>query len=86
MSAVELRPPLPPPLSHDGIIFVMPKATGRGLGPEVLSAIAAAISAALPPGDFAVSPDGRLVYQASGAESLWYRSGLLEAMERAQER
>ncbi len=86
MSAVELRPPLPPPLSHDGITFVMPKILSASPPEAVISAIAAALASMLPPGDFAASADGRLVFHASGAESLWYQAGLLQAMERASER
>lgn len=82
MSRVELRPPLPTPLSHEGIRFVMPALAAAKLSEPEVAAIASALTALLPPGDFAVSPSGELVFSSSLTESFWHRAGLLEGIER----
>lgn len=78
---VTLRPPLPPPLSHDGIPFV----TGdncAGISDETLTDIACALTAALPPGDFEVSPSGLLVYAEPEGSSQWRVAGRIESIQR----
>jgi hypothetical protein len=52
VSSVKLRPPLPPPLSHDGIQFVrpLPRAPDH-LTPQEVAAIALALHDALAPAD-----------------------------------
>jgi len=78
-----LRPPLPPPLSHDGIEFVLGRSTSGHLPPEILVQIASAISAALPPGDFEVAPSGHLVFSQDGPSSRWFTAARLESIDRS---
>lgn len=89
MSIPALRPPLPPPLSHDGITFTLDTglACASRVSHHTLVAIAAGLQAILPPGDLTVDHNG-VVVPLSGAvgptsaPSLWYQSGLLAGIER----
>jgi hypothetical protein len=82
MSTLELRPPLPPPLSHDGITFVKGISDdSRPLSAETVSAIAAAINVLLPQGDFVATSDGRLQLLEPQA-SPWLTTARIEAIER----
>ena len=80
---ITLRPPLPTPLSHDGIRFVIGATRAGEVSQEILSRIASTISAALPPGDFTVDSAGNLTFSSSEQSSLWRSSGRLEAIERS---
>lgn len=83
MSTVELRPPLPPPLTHEGVIFVKsPPRRAPALSPNTVVAIATALNQLLPSGDFVVTGDGRLELIESGAHSAWCVAARLEAVER----
>ncbi len=83
MSTVELRPPLPPPLSHEGITFVKsPSRHATALSPNTVVAIATALNQLLPSGDFVVTGDGRLELIESGVPSAWSVAARLEAVER----
>lgn len=77
-----LRPPLPPPLSHEGITFVAGGAPGSEIPDTVLAEIARALGAALPAGDFEVSPSGLLIYAESESPSQWRATGRVESVER----
>ena len=77
-----LRPPLPPPLTHDGITFIPGGATGE-ISPNVLHSIAAALSAALPQGDFDVSTSGNLIFSHGEPSSQWRSAGRLEGIDRS---
>ena len=77
-----LQPPLPPPLSHDGIAFVLSSVGGAEVPAQALSDIALALAAALPAGDFDVSPSGLLVYAETEGRSLWRAAGRIESVER----
>lgn len=77
-----LRPPLPPPLSHDKITFVMGGTNPSEIPENVLAEIAQALSASLPFGDFEVSPSGLLVYAESESPSLWRTTGRAESVRR----
>lgn len=79
----ELRPPLPPPLSHKGIQFVRGASRPGEVSPELLSIIAATLHKALPPGDFSVDGSGNLTFSHNEASSLWRSAGRLEAIERS---
>ena len=83
MSTVELRPPLPPPLSHEGITFVKsPPRHVAALSPNTVVAIATALNQHLPSGDFVVTGDGRLEIIESGVPAAWCVAARLEAVER----
>ncbi len=77
-----LRPPLPPPLSHNGITFVPGDLNSGGVSQEALSDIACALSAALPPGDFEVSPAGLLMFADHDGSSQWRVAGRIESIQR----
>lgn len=77
-----LRPPLPPPLTHDGITFIRGDASGE-ISPEVLNVIASALSAALPPGDFEVSASGHLTFVHGEPPSLWRSACRLAGIDRS---
>ena len=79
----ELRPPLPPPLSHEGIRFVRGASRREEVSSEILSIIATALHKALPVGDFSVDGSGNLTFSHSEASSLWRSAGRLEAIERS---
>jgi hypothetical protein len=97
MSSSPLRPPLPPPRSHDGITFLPhPSLTGeskaepaaRRLPDTTVAAIAAALSELIGAGDFTVSTDGVLVFTEpltteAARGSAWSIAARLEAIERA---
>ncbi len=78
-----LRPPLPPPLSHEGIIFVPGAVRSGELSHETLSLIASALGNALPPGDFTVDASGTLRFTTTESPSLWRSTGRVEAIERS---
>jgi len=78
-----LRPPLPPPLSHEGIIFVPGAVRPGDISQETLLLIASALGNALPPGDFTVDATGTLHYTTTESPSLWRAAGRLEAIERS---
>jgi hypothetical protein len=83
MSTIELRPPLPPPLSHEGITFVKsPPRHATALSPNTVVAIAMALNQLLPSGDFVATGDGRLELQGAGASSAWSVAARLDAVER----
>jgi hypothetical protein len=89
MGSYRLRPPLPEPLTHEGIPFVL-DVSNRGGEPsaETLAAIAASLTVMLPEGDLYVDAQGQLHSRtAAGAirtsVSLWYQSGLLSGIERS---
>lgn len=91
MSTPALRPPLPAPLSHDGIAFALDTgAAGSGrLSDQILVAIASSLQAILPAGDLTVDQNGAVVSLESAASStwsasLWYQSGLLAGIERSR--
>lgn len=78
-----LRPPLPPPLTHEGISFVVDTSRNSGeLSSEEISAVASALSSALPPGDFHLTEDGALLYASSGQLSPWGLTGRIESLRR----
>lgn len=77
-----LRPPLPPPLSHDGITFVVGDSYSSGVSEETLAEIACALTATLPPGDFEVSSGGLLVYAEPEGSSQWRVAGRIESIQR----
>jgi hypothetical protein len=89
MSIPSLRPPLPPPLSHEGIRFVFDRASASdSLTPETIAAIATALNAVLPAGDLSVDAHGnlRVLGATGGADSrpsLWFQAGLLAGIERS---
>lgn len=88
ISKLELRPPLPPPLSHAGIAFIVPVANGETPLPSpMIAAIASALHAVLPPGDCVTLPNGQLVFSSGSTnsqhQSVWHTAGLLEAIERS---
>jgi hypothetical protein len=78
-----LRPPLPPPLSHDGILFVSGAARSGEISHDTLSLIASALGNALPPGDFTVDANGALHFTTAEPPSLWRAAARLEAIERS---
>ena len=63
MSEFQLRAPLPPPLTHDGIRFILGPA-GRSnseISPEIVAAIGASLELTLPSGDLTVDSSGAIV-------------------------
>ena len=80
--SVELRPPLPPPLSHDNIPFIPPLKRGTTASAAEVTAIAAALSALLPPGDFVVRPDGKALFSPVPTPSTWTSTARLEGLQR----
>lgn len=78
-----LRPPLPPPLSHEGIRFVMGTSQSGDLAQETLALIAATLHRALPQGDFTVDGSGNLTFTSNESPSLWRAAGRLDAIERS---
>lgn len=85
MNNIELRPPLPPPLSHSGITFVFGSFDQAfTLSPATVCAIAAALTNILPAGELSVAPDGRILCCSETVRSIWHQTGLLEGLERAE--
>ncbi len=78
-----LRPPLPPPLSHEGILFVPGAVRSGEISHDTLALIASVLGNALPPGDFTVDATGTLHYTTTESPSLWRAAGRLEAIERS---
>ena len=89
MGTFALRPPLPAPLSHEQVPFVLDLSNGMGvLSPQTVAAIAAALTALLPAGDLLVDQHGHLLSPhaeapTGAASSLWYQAGLLAGIERS---
>ena len=90
MSESKLRPPLPPPLTHDGIRFILGHSSSSGseLSPEILAAIGAALELMLPTGDLTIDSSGAIVQTHShlnsqGIPSLWRQAGLLAGIDRS---
>jgi hypothetical protein len=90
MSESKLRPPLPPPLTHDGIRFILasPRSSTSDLSPEIVAAIGAALELILPKGDLAVDSSGTIVqiqsrFNAGEIPSLWRQAGLLTGIDRS---
>ena len=86
MTTIELRPPLPSHLSHDGIPFVF---TGsREIPDETIAAIGAALNALLPNGDLTVLPSGQIELTAPALQatnqSLWRQVARIESIERSR--
>ncbi len=79
MASVELRPPLPPNLPHKDAPFVLPR--GGLPSPELLAAIAAALSESLPCGDFVAQPDGSLLF--AQPHSPWSLRAREESLDRS---
>jgi hypothetical protein len=79
----KLRPPLPPPLSHEGILFVPGAVRSGEISQETLSLIASALGNALPAGDFTIDASGTLHFSTTESPSLWRSVGRLEAVERS---
>jgi|LakMenEpi03Aug12_release.lakeMendotaPanAssembly.Ray.scaffolds.fasta_scaffold2038962_1 hypothetical protein len=82
---VELRPPLPSSLLDRDAPFVAPDPQASALSPEVIVAIACTLNETLPQGDFTALPSGRITYEQPAPGSTWYRTGILEALERSAE-
>lgn len=86
MSAPILRPPLPPPLTHEGIRFVLDQSVAsEPLPNEILIAIATSLQSLLPVGDLRSNERGELCAVQGASEpvpSLWYQSGLLIGVDR----
>lgn len=78
----ELRPPLPPPLSHSDIRFINGADRSNQISERDLREIAAALSAALPADDFEVAEDGRIIFSPSAQTSAWSIAGRLEGIAR----
>lgn len=78
-----LRPPLPPPLSHDEIQFVFGQASPGPIPPEILTTIAHAISSALPGGDFDVTDEGIFLFANPENTPLWVAMGRSESIDRS---
>lgn len=96
MSSSPLRPPLPPPRTHEGITFLSPGAhppavvvpSAQRLPDATVAAIAAALTELLGAGDFTVDTNGVLIFSeclaTTQAElSAWSATARLEAIERA---
>jgi hypothetical protein len=88
MTKLTPRPPLPSPLSHEGITFVLDRSLAGELpSSEVIAAIAVALHEMLPTGDIVVDADGVVHIQGVPAQqhpvSLWYQAGLLAGIERS---
>jgi hypothetical protein len=79
-----LRPPLPPPLSHEEIFFVAAPPAAEVpalLSPDVVAAIGAALTALLPPGDITVGSNGYASGIARRVPSTWETKALHESIE-----
>lgn len=90
MSSIALRPPLPSPLSHDGIPFILDLEGARTerLSDQLIVAIASCLQELLPEGDLTTDADGALVQLHTNAPyrhvpTLWHQVGLLEGIERS---
>ena len=80
-----LRPPLPPPLSHEGIVFItgtQPARENQALAPDTVAAIGAALLALLPPGDITAIGDGRAAGTHQRIRSSWECNSLQEGIGR----
>ncbi len=92
MKTIALRPPLPAPLSHNGIQFFLDeRACGNTTNPlseRVIAAIASCLQTVLPPDkDLFVDTNGSISAapassRVSQSLSLWYYAGLLDGVER----
>jgi hypothetical protein len=85
-----LRPPLPPPLTHDGIRFILDPASSSNseLSPEIVAAIGASLELTLPSGDLTVDSSGAIVqvlgrFNSQDIPSLWRQAGLLAGINRS---
>ena len=76
-----LRPPLPPPLSHEGIEFVAGSPTGSRLSHRDIVALAYAVNELLPPGDL-VSLGGSLTAVERCEATPWTLAARLEAIDK----
>jgi hypothetical protein len=90
MSESKLLPPLPPPLTHDGIRFILGQSSSSRseLSPEILAAIGAALELVLPIGDLTVDSSGAIIQSQSRlnsqqTHSLWRQAGLLAGIDRS---
>lgn len=82
---IELAPPLPPPLSHEGITFVTGEAPPkRALNERTIAAIAAALQQLLPPGDFITCHDGTLMGCGGETPTPWGLAARNEALRKGQ--
>ena len=76
--AITLRPPLPPPLSHNGILFLSPleqlnnSSAKEKLPDQVVAAIAAALVSQLPP----------LPNRGGNTSVRWLSTGIYEGVSR----
>ena len=83
MTSIKLRPPLPPPLSHDEIPFVSAAAKDPStISNATIAAIAAAINELLPQGDLIASADGTLRISETQGHSAWLTAARFESVER----
>jgi len=84
MTRTSLRPPLPPPLSHEGIFFV---SGSNRLSDSIVAAIAATLHTLLPPGNCRAKSDGSIERPMDGSQrrlgSLWRHTALQEGIERS---
>jgi hypothetical protein len=94
MNSINLRPPLPPPLTHDNIRFVIhdSSASNKPIDAEIVAVIGAALQSVLPSGDLAVASDGSIIQAFNSQEeiqnssrnaSLWYQAGLIAGIDRS---
>jgi hypothetical protein len=90
MSEFQLRVPLPPPLTHDGIRFILaPTASSNSeLHAEIVAAIGAALEMTLPTGDLTVDSSGAIVqiqsrFNSQDIPSLWRQAALLAGIDRS---
>lgn len=93
MSSAIIRPPLPPPLSHEGIRFVLDRnvagcSSDRALPEEIIAIIAASLHELLPPGDLVVNERGQVAPSKPNnitqrPVSLWHQAGLLAGIDRS---
>ncbi|MFN4895245.1 MAG: hypothetical protein ACK5GN_06085 [Pseudomonadota bacterium] len=90
MRTVTLLPPLPPPLSHSGIPFVLDVSHASTSQPsdETIVAIAASLQSLLPEGDLTVDSQGTIIQarsslRATDIRTLWHQVGLIEGIERS---
>jgi hypothetical protein len=90
MSSIALRPPLPSPLSHVDIPFVIDLGAvgAERLSDHLVVAIASCLQALLPEGDLSTDATGALVQHRThtpyrDVPTLWHQAGLLEGIERS---
>ncbi len=88
-----MLPPLPPPLSHHEIAFILDLNSYNDITQNTLAAIAAGLQTILPPGDLKVDHSGTVISDSTRQEtpltkaplSLWHQSGLLAGINRSRE-